>query len=1115
LTRVSIVIPVLNKLEFTRQCLDRIWRNSGTSIPYEVIIIDNGSADETPRFFGDVTTFPGKVSYLRNETNLGYARANNCAARDAAGEYLLFLNNDTLVQEGWLDAMVRTIAADRQVGIVGIKQLFPYTNINYHTGIVFGPDGLPQHLYPHLDASLERVNQTREYQAVTGACLLIDRALFAQCGGFDEGYVNGYEDVDLCLRVRELGRKVMCCTEAYIYHYGQISEGRTSADDLNRAKFTARWSGRIKLDRDDYLLRDAFGNRPSTPSAATPHRLPADAVYFADSLEQGSALTWMNAALADALNRLGVPVYVSGNRLSKTLPDDVRVRLRRCLLSAPPVGGTQVKWSHFWPQHLGLELAGNVELELFAINYTFGSPHREPWDQWLQSVARSGRDKLPISGFCQSVLKQVGVAEENCHVLSPGFSPEALQETPPRRTADGVRLLSVTNSHDLPRYGTDRVVEAFRLAFKPADNVTLVLKDYGASSGDRALREMIAAAGSLHIELVDRFTDKRELMRLYKSCDGFVSAHRGEGFGMKILDAMACGLPVILPLFGGPTDYCNAENCYPVDFSLVPMTEGMDARSLAIANRPQWADVDVASLAAQMRAVCEDLPAARALGARTQADVTARFTWDRAAARLVEVAAAICDSRPRPRSPKPPERREQSPYWLGLRVSVVIPTYNRRDKLLACLDALSRQSVLPQEFEVLVIDDGSSDGTRQAVQAQHFPFALRYFYQENQGPAAARNLGVDEAAGELVLFIGDDIMADERLLEEHLLAHAGRREPGAAVLGHIDWHPSLTSTAVMDYVCGDAMLQFAYGLIPTLATLDYRFFYTSNISLRRAFLLDAAAAGVRFDSAFNHAAFEDSEFAFRLMPRGLEIGYAPRARAFHDHWMDYLAFCRREFRAGEMAVVFYGKHPIEDERLRVRAVEQFVGPAKALLDSPDLLRQLEILDDETDQAIAAQVGALETLLALPPSSLRSSLTVPVSNLRATLGNLLRVSFDVQRTRGKLHQWFVTVHNADLLKAAQTIAAVQCKLELFRSQFEGVRMAVTAGEKPFAGGRTPLVQRIRQRTRRFLMNTSLPARLLAVDRFIEGRLRASVRTRELVWYRRVRSGLRAIVLSKGT
>ena len=93
--------------------------------------------------------------------------------------------------------------------------------------------------------------------------------------------------------------------------------------------------------------------------------------------------------------------------------------------------------------------------------------------------------------------------------------------------------------------------------------------------------------------------------RLYKSCDAFVSAHRGEGYGMKILDAMACGLPVVAPLFGGPTDFLTTTNSFPIDFSLVPVGDCLDTRSLKITNSPMWAEPDVESMASQLRRVAD------------------------------------------------------------------------------------------------------------------------------------------------------------------------------------------------------------------------------------------------------------------------------------------------------------------------------------------------------------------------------------------------------------------------------------------------------------------------------------------------------------------------------
>lgn len=1121
---VSIVIPVVNKLEFTRQCLDRIWRNTDDAISYEVIVVDNGSTDGTADWFADTSRFPKPVRYEHNDDNLGFAKGNNLGARLSQGRHLLFLNNDTLVQHNWLSEMLRVGLSDPSVGIVGIKQLFPYTNTLYHTGIVFTPDGRPEHLYPHLDASLPHVNKQREYQAVTGACLLIDRTLFKDCGGFDEAYRNGYEDIDLCMAVRQRGRKIVCCTKAYIYHYGQISEGRTAADDTNAALFANKWSGLVRADRDEYLIRDRTDSvshaRASAPGIRS---LADDCIYLADGLEPGSALTWINAELTLALQKKGIPVFINGSALSEpTLPGDTRQRLASSAMRDRPIGGTQVKWSHYRPGHMNLELAGSINLEFFVINYLFGRPGSEPWDFWLQSLRQNHHEKLPLSEFCKSVLQQIGVPEPACHVWYPGYSREIEELEAPRRDDSRFRILTVTNSHDLERYNTRAVIDAYRQTFGTHDDVVLVIKDYGATSGDTTIRRTLAQARSgASIEYLSEFTDKRKLIALYKSSDAFVSAHRGEGFGMKILDAMACGLPVVTPLFGGPTAYCEPGNCFSVGHSLIQMGDCLDTRSLSITNQPMWAEVDPRSLGEQMRTVYDDRPAGVTVGAAARAGVKERFSWDSAAARLIAIVGDLQAQRPRVARPKlrtVAAQAERSPYWLGLRMSVVVPTHNRKEKLLTCLGALARQSILPQEFEVVVVDDGSTDGTKEALDALRVPFPLRYSRQRDAGPGAARNLGVDQAAGELVLFIGDDIVADERLLEEHLLAHAAKTDPGVAILGHIDWPDAMPQNAVMQYVCGDAALQFAYTLIPRLASLDHRFFYTSNISLKRRFLVDAADAGVRFDPCFHHAAFEDSEFAFRLIPRGLQIRYAQDARATHDHWMDVESFAMREFNAGKMAVVFYRKHPGQDDQLQVRWIAELVEPASALLAQPELLHHLEAFDVQSDALLRALAGSLEGLLAIdrqPESSTPVSLSA--ERLRAALHNVLRVIFDVQRTRGKLQEWFSTVDDAAKVGAAQTLAAVTRKIEFLNldaEQFEPLQnMLGPVGNQSVAGirGRRSLVQRLRQPLRRIVAHPSILSRLLAVDRFVDARLQSTAPPDWMAKYRRVRSRIRRLVL----
>ena len=507
---------------------------------------------------------------------------------------------------------------------------------------------------------------------------------------------------------------------------------------------------------------------------------------------------------------------------------------------------------------------------------------------------------------------------------------------------------------------------------------------------------------------------------------------------MKILDAMACGLPVIAPLFGGPTDFCTATNAFPVDFSLVPVGDCLDTRSLTITNSPVWAEPDVESLASQLQRVATDREAARRIGEQGRREVIDRLTWEQAAKEFTSFIGSIERKHPRAVPPAvavggPPA--ERSPYWMGTRVSVVVPTYNRKDALHKCLRALERQTILPQEFEVLVVDDGSSDGTRAMVEAQHVPYKLSYHHQTNQGPGAARNEGIQLATGELVLIIGDDILADERLLEEHLVSHATRPSPGAAVLGHIDWPPEMERSAVMDFVCGESSLQFAYSFIPKLNTLDFRFFYTSNISAKRQFLLDAAADGIRFDPHFRHAAFEDSEYALRLQKRGLEIHYAAKALAFHDHWMDLDSFSQREFVVGKMAVVFYRKHPQIDDQLQVRWVGDWIDVVDRVANSPELDAKLRALDTDTDQFLRALAHSLESLTGVQAelTSLQGQSAFNPAALTKSLDGVLAVVFDVQRTRGKVEEWYASVHDRERVDIAKRVIGCVRKLEFFSAQ----------------------------------------------------------------------------------
>ncbi len=195
--RVSIVIPVYNNAHFTKQCVESIFA-VGAACDCEVIVVDNGSHDETQEM---LAAFGKKVVVVRNEENRGFAKGCNHGAKTATGEYLVFLNNDTKVTAGWLDALVAEMTSHKKTGIARSKLLYEDGSVQ-HAGIAFSDNHLPFNIYARERSDAPFVNRRRAFQAVTGACLIIARDFFTEIGGFDERYINGLEDVDLCLRAR-------------------------------------------------------------------------------------------------------------------------------------------------------------------------------------------------------------------------------------------------------------------------------------------------------------------------------------------------------------------------------------------------------------------------------------------------------------------------------------------------------------------------------------------------------------------------------------------------------------------------------------------------------------------------------------------------------------------------------------------------------------------------------------------------------------------------------------------------------------------------------------------------------------------------------------------------
>jgi len=251
---VSVIIPVFNGLDYTRRCISALLENH-CDASFELVVVDNGSSDGVERWLEEIQD---RITLIQPGENLGFARANNLAAQQARGKFFLFLNNDTCPIRGWLDAMIGALVSDDKIGIVGAKLLYPQTRLVQHAGVAIEPPLAVQHVYEFFPSDHPAVMRRREFQAVTAACMLMRSDLFRILEGFEEQFVNGFEDLDLCFRARDLGYKIVYEPSAEIYHYAGMSAGRRDREVENGRLLFARWNGRITPDIEAIVTEDGY-----------------------------------------------------------------------------------------------------------------------------------------------------------------------------------------------------------------------------------------------------------------------------------------------------------------------------------------------------------------------------------------------------------------------------------------------------------------------------------------------------------------------------------------------------------------------------------------------------------------------------------------------------------------------------------------------------------------------------------------------------------------------------------------------------------------------------------------------------------------------------------------
>ena len=218
---LSIVIPVYDNWWLTARCLRELGRlRSQSPVTFEVIVVDNASTDETPEA---IAGFPW-VRYQRFEANRNFAGGCNAGVRLAEAPLTLLLNNDAYPVGDALTPLIR--AFDRPEVTLAGGALFFEDGVTQAAGLVLLPNAHWHYFYRNLTPTLDAVNRSRDALAISGAAMALRTQWFLENGGFDESFVNGFEDVDLCLRAREQGRAIVYVAEARFIHYEAASAGR-------------------------------------------------------------------------------------------------------------------------------------------------------------------------------------------------------------------------------------------------------------------------------------------------------------------------------------------------------------------------------------------------------------------------------------------------------------------------------------------------------------------------------------------------------------------------------------------------------------------------------------------------------------------------------------------------------------------------------------------------------------------------------------------------------------------------------------------------------------------------------------------------------------------------
>lgn len=887
---VTIVVVSCNALENTQRCVASLRACADARYPQRLIVVDNGSTDGSREWLAAQRD----LELIQNPANHGAPRARNqalrCAQERGLGQWVAFLDNDVMVTRGWLERALYHGAVDPGVGSVPLCA----NRASKHQVVPYSGGTSQQELDTFAAAHhAKEPRRGKDTLLFTSLAVLVRREVIERIGGFDEAFSPwGFEDDDLALRIVLAGWRNRVARDTFVHHAHYATQEKVERHNGWMESNWRRFVAKWCGDVETPRLFDFAKLKLPVAGQATEAQL-----VFALPALDAAPPRWEGDRHATP----ALPAIHSTARVVEVTPT---VPQRATAAQPAPA-------RDWWSAPDDMSERVQAETVSGRANIVVMGSGRSGTSMVTGMLAEAGwfagdepypgRPANP-KGFFET-LEINGINE---YLLSTAVRSEA--PLGPMQhwlvAPDGPLTLEVEAglfarmkrlgrrgpfAYKDPRFS--HTLSAWRDAL-PGAKFICIFRD-PATTAASIVKECEAEQYLQGVGM----TFERAIEVWRSAYRRIVDEHRHDGQWLFLhFDQLftAEGVKRLEDFVGGPV---------AKDFPERPLSRSRGDRTV---------DADSAEL---YTTLCE-------------------LAQHR--------AAPIAAEAPRPviTSVAAPE------------LSVVICTYNRLATLQRCIASFERQSASGR-YELIVVDDGSNDGTAAWLDAWRPAAPATVVHRANGGLAAARNTGLERARGKYVLFVNDDTLAFSDLVERHLAAHTSAG-PRTAVLGTFEQPRQGLDNALMRAI--DATnLVFCYSTLVSGQRYDWTRFWTCNVSVSR----DAVVQVGGFDESFQHYGCEDTDLAYRLERKlGVRVLYDATARAYHEHVLSFEDLRRRARAVGGAWTQLFKKHPtaLLHEHWRARARNTVEGHEALLVKTLPQRGRAEAFARELSRV---DVGALE------------------------------------------------------------------------------------------------------------------------------------------------------------